>query len=94
MFVNTAFVTPNPGKEEEILEIMHNFAKTLQGSQGLLRVHVLKEKDGKVLVGISMWESEGAFDLAMAAISSTPSSASKTRAMQETPTVVRKLVEV
>jgi hypothetical protein len=32
MFANIAFASPIPGKEKEMAEVMHNFAKTLQGS--------------------------------------------------------------
>jgi len=94
MFANMAFATPLPGNEEEMKEIMLNFAKTLQGSPGLLRVHVMKEKEGNALLGISMWESEEDFNAGMARANSVPSSGAKSEAIRQNPTVVRKFVEV
>jgi heme-degrading monooxygenase HmoA len=94
MFVNMAFVAPNLDKEKEMRDVMLQFSKTLQGSPGLVRVHVLKEKGGNTLLGISMWESEEAFNQGMAGASSTPASASKSGALQQSPAIVRQFVEV
>jgi len=94
MFVNTAFVIPTTGKENEIADVMNNFAKALQGSEGLIRVHVLKEKGGNALVGISMWENEENFNRAMARLAPSPASRSKDEAIHETPTVVRQFIEI
>jgi heme-degrading monooxygenase HmoA len=94
MFVNMAFVTPPSGKEEEIKQIMLDFAKTIQGSPGILRVHVMKEKDGNALLGISMWDSEEDFNNGMNNANSAPSSAPKSGATRRNPPVGRQFVEV
>jgi heme-degrading monooxygenase HmoA len=94
MFANMAFATPLPGKEQEMIEVMQNFGKTLQGSPGLLRVHVMQEKDGNTLLGISMWENEEAFAQAMARANATPSGGSKSEAIRQSPPIVRKFIEV
>jgi len=94
MFANMAFATALPGKEEEMKEVMLNFAKALQDSPGLLRVHVMKEKDGNTLLGISLWESEEAFNEGMARTNSAPSSGSKVEAIRQSPPIVRKFVEI
>ena len=74
MFVNMAFANPLPGKEEDMKQVMWDFAETLRGSPGLLQVHVMQEKDGNSLLGISMWESEEAFNMGMARANTTPRS--------------------
>jgi len=94
MFANMAFASPIPGKEKEMMDVMHDFAKTLQGSPGLLRVHVMREKDGNTLLGISMWETEEDFSRAMAKANAAPSSGSKAETIRQSPPVVRKFVEV
>jgi heme-degrading monooxygenase HmoA len=89
MFVNVAFISPKAGKEAEMIERMHRFAKSLEKSSGLLRVHVLSEIVGNALIGISMWEDEESFNRATeeTALSPPPTN-------QESLTVVRQFVEV
>jgi len=94
MFANMAFASPVPGKEEEMKQVMLDFAKTLRGSPGLLQVHVMQEKGGNTLRGISMWESEKAFDRGMDRANSAPSSATKLEAIRRSPPVIRQFVEV
>lgn len=94
MFVNMAFVTPALGKEEDMKKVMTDFKNSLMGSKGLLQVHVVKEVNGAGLLGISMWENEDSFNRGMQAIASDSSSVAKNRALQETPTIVRKFIEI
>jgi heme-degrading monooxygenase HmoA len=94
MFANMAFANPLPGKEEEMKQVMLDFAKTLRGSPGLLQVHVMQEKDGTTFLGISMWESEEAFSMGMARASTAPRSGAKAEMIRQSPTVVRQFVEI
>jgi heme-degrading monooxygenase HmoA len=68
MFVNVAFVDPSPGREKDLVSVMLAFADSLKKQPGLQRAHLLKEKDGKTLVGISMWDDENSFNEAMRTI--------------------------
>ena len=61
MFVVMAFVNPIPGKEDEMVSRMRSFRSVLQTQSGLVRTLVLKERDGKTLVGVSMWTDEAAY---------------------------------
>ncbi len=54
MFVVMAFVNPLPGKEDEMGNRTHSFRNVLQTRSGLVKTFVLKERDGKTLVGVSM----------------------------------------
>jgi hypothetical protein len=54
MFVVMAFVNPLPGKEDEMVNRMRSFRSVLHIQSGLMRTLVLKERDGKTLVGVSM----------------------------------------
>jgi heme-degrading monooxygenase HmoA len=65
MFVNAAFVDPSPGRENDLVNIMQAFGGSLRKQPGLQRAHLLKEKDGKTLLGISMWDDETSFNEAM-----------------------------
>ena len=66
MFVVMAFVNPNPGKEEEMANRMRSFRNVVQTKSGLVKTFVLMERDGKELVGVSMWTDEAAYHDAMA----------------------------
>ena len=58
MFVVMAFLDPNREKEGEMANRMRSFRNVLQTKSGLVKTFVLKEKDGKTLVGVSMWTDE------------------------------------
>ena len=94
MFTNMAFASPLPGKEEDMRQVMLSFAKTLQGSPGLIGVHVMKEKNGDTLLGISLWESEEAFNDGMAKANAAPESCPKAEAIRQSPPIVRQFVEI
>ena len=94
MFVNVAFVDPSPGKENDLVNNMHAFADSLRDQPGILRIHVLKEKEGKTLVGISMWEDENAFNEAMKKIASQPANSGKVEALRPNPPVIRQFYEI
>jgi len=72
---------------------MPEFAKSLENSSGLVGVHVLSEKGGTTLVGISMWDDEDSFNRAMARIShKEPTVPIET--LRKDPPIVRKFLEV
>jgi heme-degrading monooxygenase HmoA len=72
LFVNMAFASPRPGKEEVLAESMRSFAKALEVMPGLLQTFVLSEEGGKTLVGISMWQDKDAFEKAMESVRPPP----------------------
>jgi heme-degrading monooxygenase HmoA len=95
LFVNVAFpVDPSPCKEKELLNDMHSFADSLRKHPGLQRIQVLKEKDGKTLVGISMWDDEASFNEAMKKIASQPANSGKAETLRPNPPVVRQFYEI
>ena len=61
MFVVMTLVNPNPEMEGEMANRMRSFRNVLQTRSGLVRTFVLKERDGKTLVGASMWNDEAAY---------------------------------
>ena len=74
MFVVMAFVNPSPGKEDEMANRMRSFRSVLQIQSGLVKTFVLKERDGKTLVGISIWTDEAAYKKAMAGMQASAQS--------------------
>jgi hypothetical protein len=68
MFVNIVFVNPLSDKKEEVIERMHTLRKKIAHGTGFLGSHVLMEKKGKSLIGISMWKDEESSKLAIARI--------------------------
>ena len=94
MFVNIAFVTPQPENEKELAERMHAFAEALRTQPGLQRIHVLKEKEGNTLLGISMWDNEELFDQAMKNVATRPANSAKNGSLRPNPPVVRQFYEV
>ena len=79
MFVVMAFVNPILGKEDEMVNRIRSFRKVLQTRSGLVRTLVLKERDGKTLVGVSMWTDEVAYKSAMASMQAPAQSTSPDR---------------
>jgi heme-degrading monooxygenase HmoA len=87
MFVVMAFVNPNPGKEEEMANRMRSFRNVLQTRSGLVKTFVLMERDGKALVGVSMWTDEAAYQSAMASMQSSAQSPPPDRSTGSPPTM-------
>jgi hypothetical protein len=61
-----AFINPSSGKEDEMANRMRSFRNVLQTKQGLVKTFVLTEREGKTLVGVSMWIDKAAYKNAMA----------------------------
>ena len=93
MFVVMAFVNPNPGKEEEMANRMRSFRNVLQTKSGLVKTFVLMERDGKELVGISMWTDEAAYQGAMASMQTSAQSPPPDR-LRESPPTMREFFEI
>ncbi len=64
-FMFIAVHYPKPEHREDVLRSMQRVGDALRGSPGLLQVGPWKEEDGKRLMGISVWESRGAFERAL-----------------------------
>jgi heme-degrading monooxygenase HmoA len=93
MFVVMAFVNPNPGKEEEMANRMRSFRNALQTKTGLVKTFVLMERDGKTLVGVSMWTDEAAYQGAMATMQGSAQSPPPDR-LRESPPTMREFFEI
>jgi heme-degrading monooxygenase HmoA len=93
MFVVMAFVNPNPGKEGEMANRMRTFRNLLQTQSGLVKTFVLNEREGKTLVGVSMWTDEAAYKSAMANMQAPTQSASSDR-LRESPPMMREFFEI
>jgi heme-degrading monooxygenase HmoA len=63
-----AFVNPIPGKKDDMASRMRSFRNVLQTRPGLVKTFVLKERDGKTLVGVSMWTDQAAYKTATASL--------------------------
>lgn len=72
LFLSLTLVTPRSGKEHAMADHMKNFGHSLESCPGLIQVHVMKEKGSSTLLGISMWESEDAFNSAMREVDVPP----------------------
>ena len=96
MFVNVAFVEPSPGKEDDLVSVMHAFAVILKKQPGLQRAHLLKEKDGTTLVGISMWDDENSFNEAMKNIEAEQANnpPPSREGLRPNPPVIRQFYEI
>ena len=93
MFVVMAFVSPNSGKEEEMANRMRSFRIILQTKQGLVKTLVLKDREGKDLVGVSMWTDEAAYQAAMTSMQTSAQSPPPDR-LRESPPRMREFFEI
>jgi heme-degrading monooxygenase HmoA len=93
VFVVMAFVNPIPGKEDEMANRMRSFRNVLQTKPGMLKTFVLTERDGKTLVGVSMWTDEAAYKSAMANMQAPAQSTPPDR-LRETPPTMREFFEI
>jgi hypothetical protein len=68
MFTHIAIHYPRPEYRNQLIASMKRVAAAAEGSDGLVRIGPWREASGDRLVGLSMWESKGAFDAAGPAI--------------------------
>ena len=88
-----AFVNPIPEKEDEMANRMRSFRNVLQTRSGLVKTLVLKERDGKTLVGVSMWTNEAAYKSAMANMEA-PAQGPPPERLRESPPMIREFFEI
>ena len=88
-----AFVNPIPGKEDDMASRMRSFRNVLQTRSGLVKSFVLRERDGKTLVGVSMWTDEAAYKSAMASMQAPGQSTPPDR-LRESPPTTREFFEI
>jgi len=88
-----AFVNPIPGKEDDMASRMRSFRNVLQTRSGLVKSFVLRERDGKTLVGVSMWTDEAAYKSAMASMQAPGQSTPPDR-LRESPPTKREFFEI
>ncbi len=93
MFVVMAFVNPIPGKEDEMVNRMRSFRNVLQTRSGSVKTFVLKERDGKTLVGVSTWTDEAAYKSAMESMQALAPSTPPDR-LRESPPTMREFFEI
>lgn len=62
MLVHLSIHRPIPGKEQELIDSMHRFGAADGAIPGLREVHTLRDRESGALVGLSIWESEEAFE--------------------------------
>lgn len=87
MFVVMAFVNPNSGKVEEMANRMRSFRNIIQTKPGLVKTLVLMDRDGKELVGVSMWTDEAAYRDAMMSMQASAPSPPPDRLRENPPTM-------
>ncbi len=87
MFVVMAFVNSISGKEDEMANRMRSFRNVLQTKPGKVKTFVLTERDGKTLVGVSMWTDEAAYKSALASIQAPIQSTPPDRLRENPPTM-------
>lgn len=70
MFMHYAIHYPKPGMEEPLAESMTRFGKLVAEQPGLIFVAPtpFKDAEGGTLMGVSIWESEEAFNAALATL--------------------------
>jgi heme-degrading monooxygenase HmoA len=88
-----AFVNPIPGKEDDMASGMRSFRNVLQTRPGLVKTFVLKERDGKKLVGVSMWTDEAAYKSAMTS-AQAPAQSTPPDRLRESPPTMREFFEI
>jgi heme-degrading monooxygenase HmoA len=73
MFILMSVHHPHPEHRAALIESMHRYGAALDGKPGLVSVHTLEDARSDRLVGLAIFESQGAFErlapLARAAVS-------------------------
>jgi heme-degrading monooxygenase HmoA len=93
LFVVMAFVNPIPGKEDDMASRMRSLRNVLQTRPGLVKTFVLRERDGKTLVGVSMWTDEAAYKTAMASMQA-PAQSTPPERLRDSPPTMREFFEI
>jgi heme-degrading monooxygenase HmoA len=67
-FMFIAIHHPKPEHRDDVLQSMTRVGDALRGSSGLLQIGPWQEEEGNRLIGLSIWESREAFELALRAV--------------------------
>ncbi|MFB7867960.1 putative quinol monooxygenase [Streptomyces sp. NPDC056069] len=62
MFVMLAVHHPLPAYKDEVLVTMQRVVEAAQGAPGLVQIDVWQDQPSGRLVGLSLWESQDAFE--------------------------------
>lgn len=70
MFIFYSIHYPTPGNEMRLAESMHNYGELMSKQPGIVFVapYPFKDPEKGTLMGISIWESEEAFQAALPAL--------------------------
>ena len=61
MFVHMSIHHPRAGQEQALIDSMHRFGQAMRGHPGFQRAHTLRDQDSGQLIGLAIWDSEGAW---------------------------------
>jgi Antibiotic biosynthesis monooxygenase len=64
MFVHLAIHHPKPEHVGDLLASMHRVDEAAAGAPGLVQIGAWRDQDSDRLVGLALWESEEAFQVA------------------------------
>ncbi|WP_406053789.1 antibiotic biosynthesis monooxygenase [Streptomyces sp. NBC_01077] len=62
MFVMLAVHHPRPENRDDVLASMQRVVEAAQGAPGLVQIDVWHDQRSGRLVGLALWESQGAFE--------------------------------
>ena len=65
MFFHVSIHRPKAGKEQDLIGSMHRFSAALTGVPGLQEAHTLRDSRTGALMGLTIWDSEDAWDAAV-----------------------------
>ncbi len=70
MFIFYSIHYPKPGKEALLVESMHRYGEVMGKQPGIIFIapYPFKNPEKGTLMGVSIWESEGAFQAALPAL--------------------------
>ena|SRR5205809_8103271 len=74
MFIFYSIHYPRPEKEALLVESMHQFGELMKGQPGIVFVapYPFKDPERGTVMGVSIWESEEAFQAALPALQNRP----------------------
>lgn len=65
MFLFYAVHYPDPAKEELLIQSMYEFGELIKKQRGAIFVNTFRDLEKGSLLGISIWESQAAFQAAL-----------------------------
>jgi heme-degrading monooxygenase HmoA len=58
VFVRIGIHYPGPGREKQLLDLMHRFGEAQRSQPGLREVNALRDEKTGCLVGLAIWDSK------------------------------------